>query len=83
LANRPGALLESLEPFRRHGVNLTFIQSRPLPGKPWEYGFFMEAAEHGANERFRTVLEELRPVTDGARLLGIYRNENSLLAHRG
>ncbi len=81
LANRPGSLLESLEPFRHHSVNLTFIQSRPLPGKPWEYGFFMEAAEHGATERFQKVLEELRPVTDGARLLGIYRNENSLIGH--
>ena len=82
LANRPGALLESLEPFRRHGINLTFIQSRPLPGKPWEYGFFIEAAEHGATERFRAVLEELKPVTDGVRLLGIYRNEQTALASR-
>lgn len=77
LANRPGALLESLQPFRAHGVNLTFIQSRPLPGKPWEYGFFLEAAEHAAGPRMKPVLEELAPVTDSCRVMGVYRNETA------
>src|SRR5580765_6326576 len=30
LAHRPGALLASLEPFRKHGVNLLKIESRPI-----------------------------------------------------
>ncbi len=77
LANRPGALLECLQPFRAHGVNLTFIQSRPLPGKPWEYGFFLEAAEHADGPRMKAVLGELGPVTDGCRVMGVYRNETT------
>jgi chorismate mutase/prephenate dehydratase len=77
LANRPGALLESLQPFRAHGVNLTFIQSRPLPGKPWEYAFFLEAAEHAAGARMKAVLDELGAVTDSCRVMGVYKNEIS------
>jgi chorismate mutase/prephenate dehydratase len=77
LANRPGALLESLQPFRAHGVNLTFIQSRPLPGKPWEYGFFLEAAEHAGGERMKAVLDELSSVTDSCRVMGVYKNETA------
>ncbi len=75
LANRPGSLLECLQPFRTHGVNLTFIQSRPLPGKPWEYGFFLEAAEHAGGPRMKAVLEELAAVTDACRVMGVYKNE--------
>jgi chorismate mutase/prephenate dehydratase len=77
LANRPGSLLECLQPFRAHGVNLTFIQSRPLPGKPWEYGFFLEAAEHAGGVRMKAVLAELATVTDGCRVMGVYRNETN------
>jgi chorismate mutase/prephenate dehydratase len=75
LANRPGALLECLQPFRLHGVNLTFIQSRPLPGKPWEYGFFLEAAEHAGGPRMKAVLDELKGVTDSCRVMGVFKNE--------
>jgi len=77
LANRPGSLLECLQPFRAHGVNLTFIQSRPLPGKPWEYGFFLEAADHAGGTRMKAVLADLTAVTDACRVMGVYKNETT------
>ena len=43
LPNEPGALLRVLQPFDTVGVNLTSIQSRPVPGQAFEYGFFVEA----------------------------------------
>jgi prephenate dehydratase len=42
LDHRPGSLIEALDAFRRAGLNLTRIESRPVPGMPWEYVFFVD-----------------------------------------
>jgi prephenate dehydratase len=42
LEHRPGSLIEALEVFHRASLNLTKIESRPVPGKPWEYVFFVD-----------------------------------------
>lgn len=42
LANRPGSLCSFLEPFRDNRVNLSRLVSRPIPGRPSEYAFFVD-----------------------------------------
>ena len=42
LEHRPGTLVMALQALASAGVNLTRIESRPVPGQPWEYVFFVE-----------------------------------------
>jgi len=71
LAHRPGALLASLEPFAKHGLNLLKIESRPIHGKPFEYQFYVDvdAAEIAQLEK---ALEEVRTATSELCVLGLY-----------
>jgi len=71
LAHRPGALLASLEPFAKHGVNLLKIESRPIHGHPWEYQFFIDV-EAGEVARLSQALDEVRKATSELRVLGRY-----------
>lgn len=71
LAHKPGALLASLEPFAKHGVNLLKIESRPIHGRPFEYQFYVDVeADH--RNCLEKALNEVRPATSELRILGLY-----------
>jgi prephenate dehydratase len=40
--HRPGTLVQALQLLSNAGVDLTRIESRPVPGSPWEYIFYVE-----------------------------------------
>jgi prephenate dehydratase len=71
LAHKPGALLASLEPFAKHGVNLLKIESRPIHGRPWEYQFYLDV-EADEPEHLELALKEAREATSELRVLGKY-----------
>jgi prephenate dehydratase len=72
LEHRPGTLIEALEVFRRAGLNLTKIESRPVPGRPWEYVFFVDVRFEDA-AGMDGVMAELRGSCEMVRELGRYR----------
>jgi prephenate dehydratase len=72
LAHRPGALLASLAPFAKQGVNLLKIESRPIHGRPWEYQFFIDV-EANDIARLDQALAEVRSATSALRVLGRYK----------
>lgn len=70
--DRVGALLDILEPFRRHGINLSFIESRPSRRRNWEYLFYLDIAGHIQDAPVRAALADLAPVCEQVRCLGSY-----------
>ncbi len=68
--DRPGSLLELLEPLR--GIDLTFIQSRPICGEKWKYAFYLELLTGTSRQPLATILSTLQNVTREVRLLGSY-----------
>lgn len=72
IGNRPGSLLHVLAPFDASEINLTFIQSRPLPGRPWEYGFFIEAATDWRSPSAQAAWQLVRALSESGRKLGTY-----------
>jgi prephenate dehydratase len=42
IEHRPGTLVSALERLAWAGVDLTKIESRPVPGSPWEYVFYVD-----------------------------------------
>jgi chorismate mutase / prephenate dehydratase len=57
--HRPGALAESMLIFKRAKLNLTWIESFPLPGPHRGYLFFVEMEAHETDARLRRSLAAL------------------------
>jgi len=72
VAHRRGALLRCLTAFDQHGLNLTKLESRPEPGAPWEYLFYLDFEGNLADPEVQAALEELRQHAGHLKVLGCY-----------
>jgi len=70
--NKPGALHDLLEPFRRHNVDMTRLESRPSRSSKWSYVFFIDFVGHIKDEAVTKVLEELSVDVADLKVLGSY-----------
>ncbi len=69
-----GSLFNALEPFRRHGLNLTKIESRPSKRKQWDYVFFLDVDGHHEDAAMKAALAELAERAIVVKILGSYPN---------
>ncbi|MEP0203544.1 MAG: prephenate dehydratase [Halioglobus sp.] len=70
--NKPGALFNLLEPFRKAGVSLTRIDTRPSRTEKWAYVFFIEFEGHMHDENVAAIVNELEEQSILSKPLGSY-----------
>lgn len=72
LNNRPGVLFKALSVFALRDIDLTKIESRPIPGLLWEYMFYIDFIGHTSDEVCNRALDHLSELTTYQRILGSY-----------
>jgi prephenate dehydratase len=70
--HQPGALVACLKLFADHSINLTKLESRPIPSNPFEYSFFVDLLGGTGDEQVRVALNELRATARQVKVLGSY-----------
>lgn len=72
LSHKSGSLYSALSFFFSYGLNLTKIQSRPLPDEPWNYLFFVDVSGNLQDENVKNALHSVHTAISELRILGCY-----------
>ncbi len=70
--HREGALAHCLHLLAKHSVNLTKLESRPVPRRPWEYLFYADIEGSVVSDDAALAVAELRRECPYLRVLGSY-----------
>jgi chorismate mutase/prephenate dehydratase len=70
--HKPGALADVMLLFKEHGLNLTWIESFPVPGSANEYFFLVELDGHGDQPNVQSMIAKLRREALRLDVLGSY-----------
>jgi prephenate dehydratase len=72
LRSEPGALFKALSVFALRGIDLTKLESRPVPGRPWEYLFYADVAAAREDLSCARAIVHLAEFAASLRTLGSY-----------
>jgi chorismate mutase/prephenate dehydratase len=82
LAHETGSLVEAIAPFKKNGVNMTWIESFPTPDVPEErnptYLFFVDVEGHIDDPNVKLATEQVRKRCDRLEILGSYPRGESV-----
>jgi chorismate mutase / prephenate dehydratase len=67
-----GSLLKALSLLHEYKINMSKLESRPIPGMPFQYMFYIDFEGNTAEQRVAEALEKLRSVTTSLKVLGSY-----------
>jgi len=70
--NKSGALLKCLQIFAAHDINLTKLESQPIPENPFEYTFFVDCEASLNDLNMKSCLEELTNEVKSIKITGHY-----------
>ncbi|MEO7801197.1 MAG: prephenate dehydratase, partial [Ginsengibacter sp.] len=68
-----GSLAKVLTKIAEENVNLSKLQSFPIPGSDWKYSFHADM-EFTSTDQIENVIEKIRPLTQELKIYGIYKN---------
>jgi prephenate dehydratase len=68
-----GSLARVLGKIADGGINLSKLQSFPIPGTDFKYSFHADMEFNGLDQ-FNRVIEDVKPLTESLKIYGIYRN---------
>jgi len=71
-SHKPGSLYGVISKFNALGLNLLKIESRPIPGRDFEFSFYFDFEASVYDERFGKMLAELENSVEGFRYFGTY-----------
>jgi chorismate mutase/prephenate dehydratase len=72
MRNKPGALYHLLEPFHKHDLSLTRIETRPSPSGTWSYVFYIDFEGHYDDDQVSLVLKAIEDEAVELKRLGSY-----------
>ncbi len=72
LPHKPGSLAHILTILSFYDMNLTRIQSLPIPGREWQYFFYVDIKFDSYN-RYCQALSAVRPLIEDLNILGEYK----------
>ena len=72
IPHRPGALYEVIAKFSALGLNLTKLESRPIPGRDFEFMFYLDMDASVYSPELIQLLCELGSTPDKFVFLGCY-----------
>lgn len=67
-----GSLAKVLSVIADGGINLSKLQSFPIPGSDWKYTFHADL-EFSGLDQFNKVIKNIEPITEGLRIYGVYK----------
>jgi chorismate mutase/prephenate dehydratase len=70
--NAPGAMVDLLSPFSKHGVSMSKFESRPSRVGLWEYVFFVDIEGHQQDKAVAEALADLKQRASFLKILGSY-----------
>jgi prephenate dehydratase len=70
-SHKPGSLSYILDCFAKENINLSKIQSLPIPGINWQYFFHVDLEFQGPRQ-FKNALGKIADYTKGMQILGTY-----------
>jgi chorismate mutase/prephenate dehydratase len=72
ISHQPGALADAMAIFKRNRLNMTWIESFPIPGSRGRYLFFIEFVGHQSELRARRAVASLGKKSLRLEILGSY-----------